>query len=40
MPFLQAGHAGTLAWLTFFPRFIRVRRKIPPYTDMSDFKNA
>ena len=26
--------------LTFFPRFIRVRRKIPPYTDISYFKNA
>jgi hypothetical protein len=26
--------------LTFFPSFIRVRRKIPPYTDMADFKNA
>jgi hypothetical protein len=36
----QPGHANTLDGLTFSPRFIRVRRKNPPYTDMPGFKNA
>jgi hypothetical protein len=36
----QARHATAPRLVNFSAGFIRVRRKIPPYTDISGFKNA